>query len=200
MRLILVRHGETHHNRDGLGLGRADAELTERGRYQTRRAAEAAAAARPQRVYTSPLRRALEGGRLIAELCGAPLEVREELAEMDVGFTEGLPLEEIRQRFPDFVREWLGARPETVRMPGGESLDDVARRLRRWLADVRQREEETVAVVSHTFVLRVLLCLLLDLPLRRFRDFRCDLASVSEVEWNEGAVVRRWNDVCHLHG
>ena len=200
MKLILVRHGESVHNRDGLGLGRADVELTALGREQVRRAAEAVAAARPLRVYASPLRRALEGGRLIAELCGVPLEVRDELIEMDVGLTEGLSLEEIRRRFPEFVRQWLGPRPESVPMPGGESLEDVAERLRRWLGEVRQRRDSTVAVVSHTFVLRVLICLLLDLPLRRFRDFRCDLASVSEVEWNEHAIVRRWNDVCHLHG
>ena len=56
--LYVVRHGETAANVDGLLLGRADPPLTDRGRSQAR--ALAAAIPTPQRVVTSPLRRAVE--------------------------------------------------------------------------------------------------------------------------------------------
>ncbi len=126
MRLYLVRHGETAYNRDGLGLGVADASLTELGLRQTAAAVERLAGERVDRILTSPLTRASSIARDLAERTGAPLEVRDELIEMDVGETEGLPFAEMRERFPGFLEAWRAPDPSQVAMPGGESLAQVA--------------------------------------------------------------------------
>ena len=200
MRLALVRHGETAHNRDGLGLGREDAPLTELGLRQTSAAVERLAAEPPDRILTSPLTRAAAIARGLAERTGAPLEVREELTEMDVGETEGLPFAEMRARFPEFIEAWRAPDPADVVMPGGESLAQVAARLEPLVGELHAFPDRSrVVVVSHNFVLRLLICRLLGLEIAAFRAFSVGLASVSTLSLRAGgASLRSLNNRCHL--
>ncbi len=202
MRLTLVRHGETAPNRDGLGLGRADAPLTERGLRQTAAAVERLAAAPVDRILTSPLTRAAAIARGLAERTGAPLDVREALIEMDVGETEGLPFAEMRARFPAFLDAWRAPDPADALMPGGESLAQVAARLEPLAAELHAfPDDSAVTVVSHNFVIRLLICRLLGLEVAAFRAFGLGLASVSTLSLRGGqASLRSLNDRCHLGG
>src|ERR1700730_18803016 len=86
--LILVRHGESTGNADGLLLGRMDVPLTERGLAQARTLGPSVAGA--TRVISSPLVRA----RATAEALGTglPVEVDDRWVEGDYGEFEGLPL------------------------------------------------------------------------------------------------------------
>jgi broad specificity phosphatase PhoE len=200
VRLYLVRHGESTYNRDGLGLGREDAPLTDLGLRQTAAAVERLAAERFDRILTSPLGRASAIARGLAERTGAPLEVREGLVEMDVGETEGLPFREMRERFPDFLDAWRAADPSEVLMPGGESLAQVAARLEPLAAELHTLpDDETVVAVSHNFVLRLLICRLLGFDIAAFRAFSLDLASISTLSLRSGqASLRTLNDRCSL--
>ncbi len=200
MRLYLVRHGETAYNRDGLGLGVADPPLTDRGLRQTAAAVERLAGEPVDRILTSPLTRAAAIARGLAERTGAPLDVREELIEMDVGETEGLPFREMRERFPAFIEAWRAPDPSDVAMPGGESLAQVAARLEPLAGELHALpEQSTVVAVSHNFVLRLLICRLLGLEVAAFRAFSLDLASVSALSLRTGqASLRTLNDRCHL--
>lgn len=200
MRLYLVRHGESTYNRDGLGLGREDPPLTDLGLRQTAAAVERLAGERVDRILTSPLERAAAIARGLAERTGAPLETREELIEMDVGETEGLPFREMRERFPGFIEAWRAPDPTDVVMPGGESLAQVAERLEPLAAELHALpDEETVVAVSHNFVVRLLICRLLGLEVPAFRAFSLDLASVSTLSLRAGrASLRTLNNRCHL--
>ena len=199
MRLYLVRHGETTYNRDGLGLGRADAPLTDLGREQARRLGAYIDSERLDTLFSSPLGRAVETATAAAGGLGPRLA--EALIELDVGHTEGLPFAEMRTRFPAFLREWGGSGGHTVDMPGGESLEAVDARVRPFLDGVVGSNAGSVMLVTHNFVLRVILCQLLGLPLASFRAFAVDLASVSIVDVEHGrGIVYRLNDTCHLQG
>lgn len=200
MRLTLVRHGETAHNRDGLGLGREDAQLTDLGLRQTDAAVERLAPEPANRILTSPLTRASTIARGLAERTGASLEVREELTEMDVGETEGLPFAEMRVRFPAFLEAWRAPDPADVVMPGGESLAQVAARLEPLVDELHAFPDDSrVVVVSHNFVLRLLICRLLGLEIAAFRAFSVGLASVSTLSLRAGqASLRSLNDRSHL--
>jgi broad specificity phosphatase PhoE len=199
MRILLVRHGETSFNRDGLGLGREDVELTERGLEQARRIGEYLDDRAFDVVYASPLRRALETARAAAPL-NSPVAT-DALLELDVGVTEGMPFPEMRQRYPDFLRAWAGPEGYKAVMPGGESLQDVAERVDPFLHELRTHDYERALLVTHNFVIRIMLCRLLGLPLSAFRSFAVDLASISVVDVEaDRASVYRLNDTCHLQG
>ncbi|MGI8926155.1 MAG: histidine phosphatase family protein [Tepidiformaceae bacterium] len=201
MIIYLVRHGETAYNRDGLGLGRADVPLTELGQRQALAVAARLAEVPLDRVFSSPLERALSVARAIAGERGVPLDVRAELTEMDVGETEGLTFPEMRERHAPFLAEWRGPGGAAAVMPGGESLSAVDVRLQPFYSALRGTAADAVAVVSHNFVLRLLLCHLLGLELGAFRSFLLGLASVSMLSLERGeATLRLLNDSCHLDG
>lgn len=200
MNLYLVRHGETAHNRDGVGLGRRDEALTSLGRAQAAAVAGRFAAVKLDQVLASPLSRALDTARAIAAGKGLSVEVRDELIEMDVGLTEGMAFPAVREQFPEFVAGWAGPEVAKAVMPGGESLADVASRLAPLIRYLHESSPDSdVAVVSHNFVVKVLLCSLLNVELSSFRAFEIGLASVSTLFLRGARVnVVGLNDTCHL--
>jgi broad specificity phosphatase PhoE len=196
----LIRHGETDHNRGGLTLGRADIPLNELGRRQVGALAARLAHQPLGAIYTSPLSRARDTARAIAGEREIPLYVRDELLEMDVGETENITFAQLREQYPEFLHEWGGHSPELARMPGGENLVEVAQRLGPFLSDLTAITHDHIAVVSHNFVLKVILCRLLDLSLGSFRTFATDVASLSTIVLRDRRVtIRVLNDRCHLH-
>lgn len=198
MILYLVRHGETAYNRDGLGLGRADIPLTELGLRQAATVGARFAEVPLDRILTSPLSRAADVAAAIAGERLA-LERREELVEMDVGETEGLTFAAMREQFADFLKQWGGPGAHAIRMPGGESIDDIASRLEPLIAEVRSSEAAAVALVSHNFVLRVAICQLLGIPAERFRSIGMEVASVTTIAINgQRLSLQSLNDTCHL--
>ncbi len=204
MRLLLIRHGETDRNAGRIALGREDVPLNERGRSQAQALAAGLAANRTDEpiaaVYSSPLQRALATAQPLAQALDLEIQTEEGLIEMDIGEAEGRPLTELQERFPDFLRAWRSDELADVPMPGGESLRQVQERAWGAVESLRERHDnETVAAVSHNFVILTLLCRALDLPLARFRRLKHDLAAVSIVEVaKERQVVLSLNDRCHL--
>jgi broad specificity phosphatase PhoE len=199
MRLLLIRHGQTDHNRDSLTLGRADVPLNDRGRLQAR-AVAASFLRPPDAIYTSPLARCRETADAIAGQTGAKITVDERLIEMDVGEMEHLTRDELRARYPEFLRAWLSPEVADARMPGGESLREVQDRA--WPAveaAIGAHRDGTIVLVSHTFVIRAILCRAMGLPLAEFRRLKQSLAAISAVDFARGeATVARLNDISHL--
>lgn len=197
--IYLVRHGETSFNRDRLGLGRADPPLTDLGRRQAAAVAERLAREPVTQVLASPLARALETARAIADQHALAPDVRAGLTELDAGEADGVPLSELSLRHGEFLQRWMGSAPADVPMPGGESVRDVARRLAGVIEELRQAADESVVVVSHNFVLKTLVCELLQIDLHRFRAIAVDLASVSTLAMTRrGPSIVSLNDCCHL--
>lgn len=199
-RVILVRHGQTAWNQDERIRGRSDVPLDETGLEQARATARYIAARWPlTAVYASPLRRAMDTARAIADAQGLEAQPLDGLMDLSFGEWEGLPIPEVQARYPDLWRAWLEA-PHTVHFPGGESLDDVRERATAALQDVVHRHPgETVALVAHRVVNQVLLCAVLGLGNDHFWQIGQDTCAVNEIEWN-GRFYRLtlMNDTSHL--
>ncbi|MBI4336213.1 MAG: histidine phosphatase family protein [Chloroflexi bacterium] len=200
MRLILVRHGETELNRQGRVQGQSREGLNPRGWLQAQAAARALEGVALDAVFTSPLPRALETARTIAQPHGLEVVVLDGLMEADVGEMDGLTGAEMRQRFPEFMANWgrdAGATP----MPGGESLARVQSRAWEAVEGIRQAHQgDTVAAVSHNFTIHTLLSRALGMPLPSFRSFRMDLGAFAVLRLpREGpALLEAFNERCHL--
>ena len=200
MRLILVRHGETDTNKARLALGRADVELNEHGRWQAQRLALSLKDEAIGAIYSSPLRRALATAEPIASSHGLEVQVDEGLIEMDIGEMEGLTFQQVGERYPHFLQAWLGGQAASEAMPGGERLLDVQDRAWQAIERIRQRQEhETVAAVTHNFVILTLLCRVLGLELADFRRLRHSVAAKSVLEVGQDRIILvSFNDTCHL--
>lgn len=199
MRLVLVRHGETEHNRGNITLGRADVPLNERGRLQAAALATSFAMP-PTAIYASPLSRALDTAQAIATACELEVTTDDALIEMDVGEMEHLTGAELRERYPDFLGLWLSGDAGDARMPGGESLREVQERA--WATIERLRDahaEGAVVVVTHNFVILTVICRALGLPLGHFRRIRQALAAKTVLDVTaDSAILLQLNDNAHL--
>ena len=199
-RLYLLRHGQTELSVGRRYSGRGNPPLTEVGRGQAEAAARRLAEVEGlTAVVSSPLGRARETARAIASATGAELSWDDDLIETDFGAWEGLTFGEAAERDPDVHRRWLG--DPSVPPPGGESFDQVHRRVRRARDGIISRfGGANVVVVSHVTPIKCLLRMALDVgPSLLFR-LHLDLAALSVVEfYPDGlASVRLVNDTSHL--
>ena len=199
LRLILVRHGETHLNRERRIQGINDTPLSEHGRSQAEAAARQLARDLPFKLYASPIARASETAAIISGALGVPSTAISELREADAGELQGLTGAEMRERFPEFVRLW-DEDSGTAQMPGGESLTQVQQRA--WPALTRISEAhhgETVVAVSHNFVIQTIVCKVLDIPLKHFRRLRQDLGAITRLDVDGSKwIVASLNETAHL--
>ncbi|MGW4481278.1 bifunctional RNase H/acid phosphatase [Rhodococcus triatomae] len=199
-RLLLLRHGQTALSVERRYSGRGNPELTEIGLAQAAGAARRLAArGGVAAVVSSPLGRARQTAQAAADALGLPVTVLEGLTETDFGDWEGLTFREAAERDPDLHKSWLG--DTAVRPPGGESFDEVRRRIEGVQADlVREHAGQNVLVVSHVTPIKTLLQLALDAGPSLLYRLHLDLASLSIAEFypDGGASVRLVNDTSHL--
>ena len=201
MRILLARHGETAWNREGRYQGQEDIPLSDAGAKQALRLGERLHDVRIARAVASPLGRAYDTARLaLGDARADMLEVDNGLMEIAHGSWEGKLASEIRESDPDRLAAWRDT-PDKVQMPGGESLKQVLARA--WPAFASACEglgpEDTLLVVSHDAVNRVLLCRILGLPLFRLWTFRQAPATLNLLEGPdvEHLDVVRLNDCAH---
>ena len=144
--LWLLRHGATEWTEDGRHTGREEVALSEVGREQARAAGRYLDGNEFAHVYVSPQARAMETCRLAG--FEEQARIRDELVEWDYGEYEGLTDEQTQEREPGWELFRDGC-------PGGESPDQVIRRVDRFLAEVSEVDGPCLAV-GHGKSLRVL--------------------------------------------
>ncbi|MEO6264455.1 MAG: histidine phosphatase family protein [Luteimonas sp.] len=201
MRVLLARHGETAWNAEGRYQGQEDIPLSPLGEAQARALVERLRGVRIDRVVASPLSRALRTAELaLGEERAALLTTDDGLKEIAHGEWEGLLAGEIGARDPERLRAWREM-PHEVLMPQGESLQHVLDRA--WPALARACDglgaNDTLFVVAHDAVNRVLLCRILGLPLARLWTFRQAPTTLNLLEGPdvEHLDVVRLNDCAH---
>ncbi|MEU5760491.1 bifunctional RNase H/acid phosphatase [Nocardia sp. NPDC047648] len=199
-RLLLLRHGQTELSVQRRYSGRGNPPLTALGREQAARAAKMLAAKGGiAAVISSPLGRARETAEAAAAALGVPVEVHDGLIETDFGEWEGLTFAEAAQRDPGLHARWIG--DPAVAAPGGESFEEVLRRVEAALRDLLGRYPgANVVVVSHVTPIKTLLRLALDVGPALLYRLHLDLASLSIAEFylDGGSSVRLVNDTSYL--
>jgi broad specificity phosphatase PhoE len=180
--------------------GRFDIPLNTTGVRQARLTARRVAAVwKPTAVYSSPLMRAMSTAQAIAEALSMSVLELPELIDMNFGQWEGLSPDEVRARWPDLLAAWYAA-PDTVRMPGGESLDQVRQRCLRALKFIRTNHPgQTVVAVAHTDLNRTMLLAILGVGNDRLWHLRQDTCAINEIEMeNEDFTLVSMNETSHL--
>jgi len=158
------------------------------------------AAATVTAVVSSPLARCAATARAIADAAGGlPVHEDPDLIECDFGKWEGHTFAEVRERWPAEMQAWLAS--SAVAPPGGESFDDVATRVRRALARVRDAHPGgRVAVVSHVSPIKLILRDALDGGPAFLHRCYLDPGGISTVDFwpDAGVAVRAVNETTHL--
>lgn len=198
-KLLLVRHANTKGNSAERFWGQTDVELSKAGIRDAEKLRDRLATEKIDVIYTSQLRRASLTAQIIASRHQTDIIICPELLEINFGEAEGLTFKEIGERYPELIKIWP-TRDLTFRYPGGESLGDINSRVIKFLDRLgKHAAEETILIVAHSGILRLLICHLLKLDPLNARKLRTDLASLSIIEtYSQLALLTLLNDTSHL--
>ncbi len=187
-RLYLVRHGDV--GVEGILHGHVDVPLTALGERQMARVAERLAAEPLAAVYSSDLSRSHQSAALVAAPHGHAPRPDPAFRELNMGRWDGRAFGDLWREERGAVAAWW-ADLASYRLPGGESLADLEARVLPALARLLATHRgETVCLVAHGGVNRVVLFDALGLPLGRFHSLGQDHACVNLLEVHaDGARV-----------
>jgi probable phosphoglycerate mutase len=199
-KIYLIRHGQTDFNAQGIVQGSGiDSSLNAHGLAQAAAFYDHYKDTLFDRVYTSALRRTHETVRPFTEN-GIPVEKLTGLNEISWGNKEGTKIvTEGDTYYYHMLSQWqLG--DTSLRIEGGESPDDVAVRMRPAIDTILSRTDETrVLVCMHGRAMRILLCMLLNYPLKSMDMFEHENLCLYLVDYNGSfTTVDRYNDTRHL--
>ncbi|HEY4711219.1 MAG TPA: histidine phosphatase family protein, partial [Dehalococcoidia bacterium] len=149
-------------------------------------------------IYSSPLKRALDTANIVARYQKIGVHVAKGLIDFDYGEWQSLPEQEARRLYPTLHSEWHN-NPHKVKMPGGESLEDVRSRVIEVVDDVLSKYQGSIVLVSHRVVNKVLICFLLGLDNSHFWNIKQDVGGITIFDYVDGRfVLTRHNDTSHL--
>lgn len=200
-RFILLRHGQTQHSAEMRFSGVSNPDLTDIGRDQAKRAAEALRTfGRIDAIVASPQARAQQTAQFAAEVLGLEVRTDEGFRELDFGDYEGLTRDEAIAKGEETYATWQES-PNNA-PPAGESLTAFHRRVTRARLKIQERYEgQNVLVVTHMTPIKSMVRQALGANAELFKHLFLDLASISVVDYfGEFGVVRCVNDVAHHRG
>lgn len=199
-KIYIIRHGQTDFNLKNIVQGSGiNSSLNDRGRAQAKAFFEMYKDFPFEKVYTSALIRTTETVQSFLDL-GLPTEALVGLNEISWGSKEGhkiTPDED--EYYHHMLKQWqLGN--TTLRIEQGESPDDVVKRMKPAIDHIMaQTEEKLVLVCMHGRAIRILLCLLLNYPLKSMDMFEHENLCLYLLHYNDGLfTVELANDTTHL--
>lgn len=170
-KFILVRHGQSKANEGGFLAGVTDVPLSTLGEKQANAVSEYILNTyKVDVIYSSPLERACNTVKGVADELNLPIIKETDLREFDFGELEGLTLEEIKNNFDNGYSRWAKD-PGVVVPNGGESMTHLQERVVKKLKEIAEIEDgKTVLIGSHSSVIRALQCYVQGLPLTKMKN------------------------------
>ncbi len=205
MELLLARHGEAFHNsleNYNAEFNCPDPELTELGQEHARQLGIYLRDVPIQRIYSSSLKRAVQTAQIVAEFVPAPIDVRAELREINMGRLFLSTWEEVERDMPGYAARWH-RHDSDLPYPGGESGADLVRRCMPLIDEIVQSGMERVVIVTHGGTIRGLLCAFLGIGLEKRFLFGAPLVNcgLTSVRWDarrRAFLVHSVNEAAHL--
>lgn len=197
--IYLVRHGQTAWNKEEIFRGRMDIPLDGTGLKQAELAAEYFKGMDIHAIYSSPLARAWMTAQRIAQFHPLKIQPLEGIIDISFGCWEGHPHQEIKKVDSKRYRQWRDE-PHRVRLPGGESLEQVRVRSMAAVEEVIQRHPgKTLVLVSHRVINKVLICGILGTDNSHIWQIGQDTTAINLIQHRDGKyILSILNETCHL--
>jgi phosphoserine phosphatase len=201
-RVFLIRHGATDSNMmrpyilQGKGI---NLPLNETGKKQAEAVGDFLKTEPISAVYSSTMQRAIDTAQTISSHHQVDISTFKELEECDVGEWEGKNWDSIMEEFPEAYEQFIND-PATYPYLGGESYSDVLHRAKPTLLSIMKKHPgETIAVIAHNVVNRVILADLLGIEIRKAKDIKQNNTSVNILEYHqEETRLVTMNAIFHL--
>jgi broad specificity phosphatase PhoE len=196
MRIILVRHAETEHNREDTITGQQDIPLSDEGLKQAEKLADRLGNSEFDGFYSSDLKRTFQTLKAVASRHDQEPEGSKLLRERSYGVYEGRHKDKWRDVISGYDGDDRFLAPEN-----GESMEEAAERYLQKFNNILEKhaEDARVLVGVHGVATRALLLKLFDLNGRYYRNFEISNTGILELEYGrESWRLIRMNDTAHL--
>lgn len=200
--ILLARHGQTVWNRDGNRYcGSTEVDLSPLGFWQAQQLGEALRDVPLAAVYASDLTRAQLTATPAAISHGLTVQVEPGVRETDFGEFEGYTPGDLAISQSAEFQAWRRD-PEGTPPPGGETVTDAARRAVVALTAIAARHSgETVLVVAHNTLNRIVICYALGAPVGNYRRIEQANACINSFAWSDDEIILlSANETAHLRG
>lgn len=191
MRIIIVRHGESEHNKIEKDVkifcGAIDINLTDVGRQSAIDLQDNEYINSMEKIYSSDLIRALDTARLATEKLDIPIRIDKRLRERSLGKFDGRYQEEVEKEYPEYFKDkdLKFRRDFVLKAPDGENYTDVTNRLKLFLNELDLNEISTIGIFSHMHAIRCLLYILLGLTKEEILEIKIKNSDPIVVEGNK---------------
>jgi len=199
-KIYLIRHGQTDFNLRNIVQGSGvDSSLNERGRSQAKAFFDEFKNVKFDKVYTSVLKRTKESVQSFIDL-GIPHKALKGLNEISWGTKEGYAITPDEDQYYHYMlRQWeIGN--TSLKIEGGESPEDVVKRMKPDIDYIMSHEdEETILICMHGRAIRILLCMLLNYPMKSMDMFQHQNLGLYLLNYTGSMFnVELYNDGSHL--
>ena len=182
MNWYFVRHGQIESNLKKIYAGWSQEGLTQKGIQQAKEAAERLTGFDIARIYTSPLKRAVQTAEVIGKALNEKSILENSFKEMRLGPWEGRSEEEISRKYPEEWKLW-NTRPAELMLEGRETLPELLKRVLSGIKEIRdQMDGSSVLVVTHVAVIRVLLLHAQKMDLNLYRTIPVPNGKIFEID------------------
>ena len=202
-RIFLIRHGETEWNALGRLQGTSNVQLSAVGIHQAKLLAAHAPFHAADAIYSSDLIRARSTAEILAQRFNLKVRVMLELREANFGDREGHSVKELAEDLNSGFETFFTA-PEICQPPHGENSFDCQNRIvgaiKKIVAENKSSEDKRIIVVSHGAAIRLFLCWVLGMPIRKMWALSQFNMALNVLRVDDGAfTVEMMNSTLHLY-
>jgi probable phosphoglycerate mutase len=160
-----MRHGQAENNVSRTLVGRhIEAHLTEQGRAQAAEAARQLKTIKIDKVFASPVIRAVETAKIVCETLGMEFEIDERLYEIELGKLVGMNYEEVTTKYGDLFVRFYTERDPVLEQFGVETFSSVKQRVKSFLDQALEKHETSnILTVTHLDPIKAALATILEL-------------------------------------
>lgn len=199
-KIYLIRHGQTEYNLQNIVQGSGvDTDLNDRGRQQAQAFFETYKHIPFEKVYTSALKRTHQSVKRFLEM-GLPHEQLAGLNEISWGTKEGHKVTPTEDEYYHYMLKQWQLGNTSLKIEGGESPEDVVKRMQPAIDHIMSRtDEQTILICMHGRAIRILMCMLLNYPLKSMDMFEHENLCLYQLNYTGSMFsVERYNDRDHL--
>lgn len=184
--IYIARHGTTEANKKKIYMGTSGEGLAPEGKLQAERLSNFLRPFGIRRIYSSPLRRALETSEIINRDLNMPILVEEGLTEMRLGPWMGMSEEEVAEKYPQEHGLW-NSRPSELVLPDRETLAELQNRAIKAIYKINENNQEyPVLAITHVALIRCIIMHFQDLNINLYKTIDVPNVSVFRLRVNEG--------------
>ena len=163
--VIMMRHGQAENNVNRILVGRhMQSHLTAQGRQQVADSAKQLRSIAIDKVYVSPVLRALETAQIVCQILGVDYKIDERLYETEMGKLVGMNYEELITKYGDVFMRFYSEYDPVLESFGVERFASIKQRIKNLLDElVEKHEDSNILMVTHLDPIKAALANLLDL-------------------------------------